>query len=204
MKELLILIKDLIRPVLVSAVFFMVLTGLIYPLLTTAVANVLFPYQAQGSLIRKEGVIIGSKLIGQQFTSPQYFHPRPSYTLEEPYNATASWGSNLGPTNSVLIKRVAERVEAYRAINGLPDDIRVPVDAVTASSSGLDPHISVANALIQAKRVAAQRNLPVREVRRLIVDHMTRRQFGLLGEPRVNVLQLNLALDVMPHALNQP
>lgn len=194
MQELLILIKDLTRPVLVSAVFFMGLTGLAYPLFTTAVANALFPYQAQGSLIREDGVIIGSELIGQQFTAPEYFHPRPSAVA---YDAMAGYGSNLGPTNSVLIEKIADRVETYRAINGLSEDVRVPVDAVTASASGLDPHISVANALIQAGHVAAQRNLPVQEVRQLVMAHMIPRQSGLLGEPRVNVLQLNLALDAM-------
>lgn len=197
MQEQSLIVKDLVRPVLVSAVFFMVLTGLAYPLLTTAVANALFPYQAQGSLVREGGVIIGSELIGQQFTSSDYFHPRPSAAGGEPYNAMASLGSNLGPTNSVLIETVTERVAAYRAENNLQKKIMIPIDAVTASASGLDPDISVANALIQARRVAVQRNLPVQEVLHLVMAHRTPRQLGLLGEPRVNVLQLNRALDAM-------
>lgn len=187
--------NGLLRPVLVSAVFFMLLTGLAYPLLTTGVANLLFPWQAQGSLIRVDGEIIGAELIGQQFTAPKYFHPRPSYTLEEPYNATASWGSNLAPTNSVLIERVAQRVEAYRERNGLPEDTPVPADAVTASASGLDPHISVANARLQAARVANARNIPKQKVLELIAEYTIPRQFGLFGEPRVNVLKINMALD---------
>lgn len=185
----------LLRPVLVSAVFFMLLTGLAYPLFTTAVANVLFPWQAQGSLIRVDGQIIGAELIGQQFTTPNYFHPRPSATSPQPYNAMASVGSNLGPTNSVLIETVAERVEAYRAANGLPADAPVPVDAVTASASGLDPHISVANARLQAARVAEARGITRKKVLDLIAKYTTPRQLGLLGEPRVNVLKINMALD---------
>lgn len=181
-----------LRPSLVSAVYFMLLTGLAYPLLTTAVARLLFPHQSQGSLIEVDGRIIGTGLIGQPFTDPGHFHPRPSVV---DYDAMAGYGSNLGPTNPVLIEKVAERVGAYRTANGLPESARVPVDAVTASASGLDPDISVANALIQAKRVAAHRNLPMDEVVQLVGASTTPRQLGLLGEPRVNVLQLNRALD---------
>ena len=186
-----------------SAVVFMLVGGLAYPLLTTLVANVLFPYQAQGSLIERNGQVVGSELIGQQFTSPRYFHPRPSATLTtdgtkpDPYNAAFSLGSNLGPTNKVLISEVRKRAEAYRKENGLPGDARVPVDAVTASGSGLDPDISVANADLQAARVAEERGLPESEVRRLIEQKTEGRQLGLLGEPRVNVLELNLALDAL-------
>lgn len=195
--------RSLLRPAIVSAVLFMLVGGLAYPLLTTLVANVIFPYQAQGSLIERNGEIIGSELIGQQFTSPQYFHPRPSATLaanlevSEPYNAAQSQGSNLGPTNKALISAVQERAKAYCKENGLPSDAKVPVDAVTASGSGLDPDISVANASLQAPRVAEERGIPEVEVRRLIEENTEGRQLGFLGEPRVNVLELNLALDAL-------
>jgi potassium-transporting ATPase KdpC subunit len=185
----------------VSAVLFMLVGGLAYPLLTTLVANLLFPYQAQGSLIERNGQIIGSELIGQQFTSPQYFHPRPSATLTtdgtkpDPYNAAFSLGSNLGPTNKALISEVRNRAEAYRKENGLPANAKVPVDAVTASSSGLDPHITPANAELQIPRVAEERSIRESEVRRLVEENTEGRQLGFLGEQRVNVLELNLALD---------
>ncbi|MDN5870171.1 MAG: potassium-transporting ATPase subunit KdpC [Nitrococcus sp.] len=194
MSEQISIIKGELRPVLVSALFFMLLTGLAYPLFTTAVANVLFPDQAQGSLIRVDGEIIGAELIGQPFTTPGYFHPRPSAVA---YDAMAGYGSNLGPTNPKLIEKVAERVQAYRATNGLPEDARVPVDAVTASASGLDPHISIANARLQAARVAKARDLPQERVLGLIAEHSTPRQLLLLGQPRVNVLKINLALDAL-------
>lgn len=184
-----------LRPAIVSAVLFMLVCGLVYPLVTTWIAQVLFPDQANGSLIERDGRVIGSTLIGQQFTSPRYFHPRPSATPSHPYNASYSGGSNLGPTNKKLISEVRGRVEAYRRENGLPPGTPVPVDAVTTSGSGLDPDISVANANLQAARVAEARGLPVRRVRELIKEHTTGRQFGFLGEPRVNVLKLNLALD---------
>ncbi|MDN5940106.1 MAG: K(+)-transporting ATPase subunit C [Salinisphaera sp.] len=188
------IIKGELRPALVSALFFMLLTGLAYPLVTTAVGNLLFPYQAQGSLIRIDGQIIGSHWIAQQFTAPKYFHPRPSAV---DYNAMAGYGSNLGPTNPKLIEKVAERVEAYREINGLPEDARVPVDAATASSSGLDPHITIVNARLQATRVAQSRGLPKERVLGLIAEYGKPRQLFLLGQPRVNVLELNLALDAL-------
>lgn len=186
---------SLLRPAIVSAVLFMLVCGLVYPLVTTGVAQVLFPDQANGSLLEKDGEVVGSKLIGQQFTSPRYFHPRPSATQSRPYNASYSGGSNLGPTNKKLISRVRERVEVYRKENGLSPGAPVPVDAVTASGSGLDPDISVANAELQAARVAKARGLPLQRVRELIKRYTTGRQFGFLGEPRVNVLELNLALD---------
>ena len=194
---------SLLRPAIVSAVLFMLVGGLAYPLLTTLVANLIFPYQAQGSLIERNGEIVGSELIGQQFTSPRYLHPRPSATLaanledSEPYNAAQSLGSNLGPTNKALISTVQGRAKAYREENGLPSDARVPVDAVTASGSGLDPHITVANATLQVARVAEERGIPEGEVRRLIEENTDGRQLGFLGEPRVNVLELNLALDAL-------
>lgn len=193
--------RTLLRPAVMLAVLFMLLAGLAYPLATTLVANLLFPTQAQGSLITRNGQVVGSRLIGQAFTSPRYFHPRPSATLQsdgsapQPYNAAQSSGSNLGPTNAKLIQAVQERVRQYRQENGLGDGVPVPVDAVTASGSGLDPDISLANAELQAARVARARGIPLEAVRRLIREHTQPRQLGLLGEPRVNVLELNLALD---------
>lgn len=203
-----ILFKGMVRPALVSSVFFMALAGLAYPLVTTGLANLLFPAPSQGSLIERNGALVGSALIGQDFTRPEYFHPRPSATLGTdpadagktigvPYNAAASGASNWGPTNRKLIDLVARRVAAYRAENGLAANVVVPVDAVTASGSGLDPDISVANAKIQARRVARYRNLPEGQVRQLVVDNTTGRFLGLIGDPRINVLKLNLALDAL-------
>jgi potassium-transporting ATPase KdpC subunit len=198
--------RGLLRPTLVSAVFFMVVTGLAYPLLTTGIAQVLFPDQARGSLIERNGVVIGSAVIGQDFTKPQYFHPRPSattgpdpasssQTISQPYNAALSAGSNFGPTSKKLIDQVRDRAHAYRAGNGLAANADVPVDAVTASASGLDPDISLANALAQAGRVARAQGLTMQEVNAFIGQQSTPRQLGVLGDPRVNVLKLNLALD---------
>ncbi|MGH3145198.1 MAG: potassium-transporting ATPase subunit KdpC [Rubrobacter sp.] len=193
--------SSLLRPVVVSALLFMLVCGLVYPLLTTGVAQLIFPYQAQGSLIEREGEGVGSELIAQQFTGPRYLHPRPSVTLDNagenplPYNAANSRGSNYGPTNEALISDVRERVGEYRAENDLPDYTPVPVDAVTASSSGFDPHITPANADLQAPRIAEARGASEGEVRRLIQENTAGRLFGLIGEPGVNVLELNLALD---------
>jgi K+-transporting ATPase ATPase C chain len=197
---------SLIRPALLISLWLCLLTGLVYPLVTTGIANVLFPYQAKGSLITVNGKVIGSESIGQNFTRPEYFTPRPSATngtdsngktIPQPYNAANSSGSNLGPTNQALIKNVQDAAAIYRKINGLAADAPVPVDAVTSSSSGLDPDISVANATLQANRVAQARGLTVEQVQDLIRQNTTGRQLGLLGEPRVNVLKLNLALDTL-------
>lgn len=198
--------KGLLRPVLVSAVFFMLLTGLAYPAFTTLAAQMIFPLQANGSLIQRDGLVVGSELIGQPFTKPEYFQGRPSMTLgadpqdpsksiPQPYNAGSSGASNLGPTSQKLVDQVAVRAQAYRRDNALAADAQVPVDAVTASASGLDPHISVANARLQLARVARLRHLPESELLQLLNEHTQARTLGLLGEPRVNVLQLNLALD---------
>jgi K+-transporting ATPase ATPase C chain len=166
----------------------------IYPLLVWIVGQGLFPHNADGSLIVRKGTVIGSSLISQGFIDPRYFHPRPS-AAGQGYDAAGSGGSNLGPTSKKLVDRVGQRVVDYRIENGLGPDALVPADAVTASASGLDPHISVKNALLQARRVAKARNLTVEIVMEKIDAHTEGRTFGILGEPRVNVLMLNLDLD---------
>ena len=183
-----------IRPVLVSLVFLTLITGVAYPLVVTLIAQTIFPSQANGSLVVKDGKIIGSRLIGQPFDDPKYFWGRASATSPFPYNAGASSGSNLGPTNPALTKAVQERVDALRAADP-GNTALVPVDLVTASASGLDPHISPAAALYQVRRVAKARNLDEAKVRDLVERHVEGRQLGFLGERRVNVLALNLALD---------
>jgi potassium-transporting ATPase KdpC subunit len=171
-----------------------VLTGLLYPLAITGVAQVLFPRQANGSLIIDNGHIVGSRLIGQPFDDPKFFWGRPSATSPFPYNAASSSGSNLAPTNQALIGAVKERVKALREADP-GNTAPVPVDLVTASGSGLDPHISVAAAAYQIPRVARVRKLSIEAVRDLVRRHTEGRQFGILGEPRVTVLELNRALE---------
>jgi potassium-transporting ATPase KdpC subunit len=184
-----------LRPALVSLVVLTVITGVAYPLAVTAIAKVAFPSQAGGSLIiDKDGTVLGSTLIGQPFDDPKYFWGRPSATSPYPYNASASSGSNQGPTNPALIQAVQARVDALRAADP-GNTAPVPVDLVTASGSGLDPHISPAAALYQVRRVARARSLDEAKVRQLVDAHTDGRQLGFLGEPRVNVLALNLALD---------
>ncbi len=171
-----------------------VLTGVVYPLLVTGIARVGFASQARGSLIEKNGRVVGSRLIGQPFSDPKYFWGRPSATSPMPYNGGSSSGSNLGPTNPALKEAVEARVKALREAGGDPSK-PVPIDLVTASGSGLDPHISPAAAEYQVARVAKARNLPEDRVRSVVARHTEGRQFGFLGEPRVNVLMLNLELD---------
>lgn len=182
-----------LRPTLVLLTLFTLLTGLAYPLAITGIARQLFPLQATGSLVqRADGTVIGSSLIGQAFTRPDYFHGRPSATSPTPYNAAASGGSNLGPTSKALIERIRADAAALQAEN---PGAAVPVDLVTASGSGLDPHISLAAAEFQLPRVARARDADPQKLRALIAGLAEPEVLGILGEPVVNVLQLNLALD---------
>jgi potassium-transporting ATPase KdpC subunit len=193
----------LIRPAIVILVALTVITGLVYPLAMTGIAQVLFPKQAQGSLIERNGTVVGSELIGQVFESDKYFHGRPSATtapdpndstktVPAPYNAANSGASNLGPSNKALIDRVQGDMDKLKQEN---PSTPVPADLVTTSASGLDPHVSPEAALFQVQRIAKARNLPEDRIRQLVADHTEGRFLGLLGEPRVNVLLLNLALD---------
>jgi potassium-transporting ATPase KdpC subunit len=180
-----------IYPAITITVVLTVLLGIIYPLVVTGLAQVMFPAKAAGSLIQKDGRVIGSRLIGQPFTGPGYFHSRPS-AAGTGYDATASGGTNLGPTSQRLMDNIKTAAESLREENpGTP----IPIDMVTASASGLDPHITPAAAEFQVPRIAKERVMTADEVRRLVREHSEGRQFGLLGEPRVNVLELNLALD---------
>ena len=183
-------------PALTMLVLLTVLTGVIYPLAVTGVAQTAIHGAANGSLVELDGVVVGSRWIGQSFTAPQYLHARPS-AAGQGYDAMASSGSNDGPTSPEFLAAVRQRVAEYRAQNGLGADEAVPVDAVTASASGLDPDISVANARLQARRVAAARAIPVARVLSIVDAHTDRRDLGFLGEPRVNVLLLNLDLDAL-------
>ncbi len=194
-----------IRPAIVLIVLMTVLTGLAYPLAITGIAQVLFPHQAAGSLIEKGGKVIGSELIGQNFADAKYFHGRPSATTDTdpndatktvpaPYNAGNSGGSNSGPTSKALIERVQGDVETLKKENSAP----IPVDLVTTSASGIDPHITPAAAGFQVPRVAKARDMPAERLRTLIAQNTEGRFLGIIGEPRVNVLQLNLALDALP------
>jgi len=183
-----------LRPALTSLILLTLITGVVYPVVVTGIAQVIFPFQANGSLIVKDGKVVGSALIGQTFDEPKYFWGRPSATSPFGYNAGSSSGSNLSPTNPALTSAVQGRVDALRAADP-GNTAPVPVDLVTASGSGLDPHISPAAALYQVARVARERKLAPDAVRALVERHTEGRFLGLLGEPRVNVLALNLALD---------
>lgn len=190
----------ILRPAIVLTLFFIVLTGLIFPFAITGIAQAAFPHQANGSMVTVNGKVVGSSLIGQGFSSPKYFHPRPS-AAGSGYDANNSSGTNLGPTNPKLLEGaegfdgVKQIAAAYRTENGLAADAVVPVDAVTRSASGLDPHISPANAALQAARVARERGITEEAVKDLIAKHTEGPWLGIYGDPRVNVLQLNLALD---------
>ena len=186
--------KPLLRPLFVLFVLLTVLTGLVYPLAITGIGKLLFPQQAAGSLVMRDGKVVGSSLIGQSFKDPKYFWGRLSATAPMPYNATASTGSNFGPTNPALLAAVRARIDALHAAD--PDNrLPIPVDLVTSSGSGLDPHVSPAAALYQVARVARERHMDPVKVRQLVLDNVEAPQWWLFGESRVNVLLLNLSLD---------
>jgi K+-transporting ATPase ATPase C chain len=191
--------RSVIRPAIVLLLAMTVVTGIVYPLVVTGISQIVFPHQAAGSLIVKDGKAVGSELIGQNFADPKYFWSRPSASTPQPYNGLASTGSNLGPLNPALTDGIKKNIDALRAADP-GNKAPVPVDLVTASASGLDPEISVAAANYQAARVARVRGLPVAAVHQLISTHAQARWLGILGEPRINVLQLNLALDELPSA----
>jgi K+-transporting ATPase ATPase C chain len=186
--------KNLLRPMLVLFAAMTLIAGIAYPIVVTAIGQAVFPYQANGSILEKDGKPVGSELIGQQFDAPYYFWGRLSATAPNPYNARNSGGSNLGPTNPALVDEVKGRIQALHAADPA-NTAPIPVDLVTSSGSGLDPHISPAAAAYQASRVAKARGLTLDQVQRMIAGNTSGRQFGVLGEPRVNVLRLNLALD---------
>ena len=188
----------LLRPAITLFLVLSIITGIVYPVLLTGISKVAFPDAASGSLIVKDGKLVGSKLIGQNFSDPGHFWGRPSATSPQPYNAQASGGSNQGPLNPALVDAVKGRIDALKAADP-GNKLTIPADLVTASGSGLDPHISPAAAAYQVDRVARARKLNPTQLADLLARHTEGRQWGLFGEPRVNVLELNLALDVLVH-----
>lgn len=189
-------LRKILYPSVILLILMTLLTGLAYPLVITGISQSLFPEKANGSLIWKDGRFAGSRLIGQNFSKPGYFWGRPSATSPQPYNASASSGSNLGPTNPKLVNNVKERIARLKKADP-GNDLPIPVDLVTSSASGLDPHISLAAANYQIKRVARARNMPENQIRELVDQYTEPMRFHFLGEPKVNVLELNLALDKM-------
>ncbi len=194
--------KTILRPALALLIIFSVFLGLGYPLLMTGISQLLFPFEANGSILRKDGTAVGSALIGQPFSSASYFWGRLSATAAMPFDASASAGSNLGPTNPALAQAAASRIAALKAADA-QNPLPIPVDLVTASGSGLDPHLSPAGAYYQVGRIARERKLPEAAVLRLIEQHIQGRTLGIFGEPRVNVLELNLALDKLVKGSNK-
>ncbi|AFK87389.1 MULTISPECIES: potassium-transporting ATPase subunit KdpC [Thermoanaerobacterium] len=189
------MIKNAILKSLMLLIVLSVFTGLLYPLTITGIAQLIFPHQANGSLIYKDGQVIGSSLIGQQFSDPKYFHGRPSSAGETGYDATSSSASNLGPTNKLLIEKAEKLAQQVRKENGLKSNTAIPSDLITSSASGLDPDISIDAALMQIPRIAKARGISEEKLKNLVNEHIAGRQLGILGEPRVNVLELNIALD---------
>jgi K+-transporting ATPase ATPase C chain len=183
-----------VKQAILVFIVFSVLCGLVYPFLITAVSQFIFPWRSNGSIITSGNQIFGSELIGQKFNSSKYFHGRPSAT-DPAYNASASGGSNSGPSNDKFRDEVMKRIEEVRNGNGLPSNVPIPADLVLTSASGLDPHISVESAMLQVKRIARERGLPEPEVEKVVNQHIERRLLGIWGQPRVNVLKLNLAMD---------
>jgi K+-transporting ATPase ATPase C chain len=187
-------LRDHSRPALLSVLLLTLLTGVVFPLALALLTRPVFRSQADGSLVVRDGIVVGSDLIGQSFSGPGYFHSRPS-AAGDGYDTTASGGTNLGPANPKLREAVRQRTDDYRQLNGLPAHVPIPLDAVTCSGSGLDPHISPGDAALQVARVAWARDRSEGVIRRVVAEHTEGRQLGFLGEPRVNVLALNLALD---------
>jgi K+-transporting ATPase ATPase C chain len=190
------LLREIKTSLVALAALLIILCGL-YPVVVWGIAQVAFPRQANGSLVTRQGQMVGSALIAQEFTSPRYFHPRPSAAGDTGYDAVSSGGSNLGPLSQKLVDQVKDRLAAYRAENHLGPEVLIPADAVTASGSGLDPHISLKNAELQVTRVAGARGLSPKAIQRLMETYTEGPDLGFLGEPRVNVLKLNLALDAL-------
>lgn len=188
------MVKNILRSFLLLMIFTIIL-GFLYPLLITGISKIVFLYRSSGSLIKYDNKVVGSELIGQNFTGEQYFHSRPSAAGKDGYYPLSSGGSNYASTNKDFISAVKERISNFRKENNLEDYIKIPSDVVTSSGSGLDPDISVDNALLQADRIAKKRNIPVSEVNDLIRQNIEKRMLGFLGEPKVNVLKLNLLLD---------